>query len=450
MNYRNIIFLIVFSFALSCNSSDDLDPSKADYVTNDQKTKPTELDKWLQSAFTTPYNIQVKYKWDASETPLSKVLVPPSADKVQPVMEVVKKVWIDPYVDIAGENFIKKYCPKQFLLIGSASYNTDGSFTLGTAEGGRKIVLYVVNDFVNTDNYSVKQMIHTIEHEFGHILHQNISYPAEFKVLSSGMYTPTWQFVSLSQARAQGFITSYAMFAPDEDFVEMISMMLVEGKKGYEGILDCQTTAASREILKKKEEIVVRYFREAYNIDFYALQTKVQEAIEAIAPPDNGGEVPPPIFNIWGYEKENTAIKFDLSTMNEPSSFVNRYDYDNNKLHAAGLNLDYAFKLYYTSEDEVALKLYYYKTEGEPREYFEATFYFFVSKSPNGSVTLSYNGSDDNATYLNEQLGASAIAGFFSNQTFTIKWLPSCGSTNYIGFYPVNSPANYCFGIPGN
>ncbi|MDJ1501179.1 putative zinc-binding metallopeptidase [Xanthocytophaga agilis] len=450
MRYRNSIFLVLFLFIVSCNKADKLDPSRADYVTNDQTNPPTELDTWLYNSFTLPYNIQVKYRWDASETPISKILVPPAPTKVLPVMDVVKKVWIDPYVSIAGENFIKKYCPKQFVLTGSASYNPDGTFTLGTAEGGRKIVLYVVNDFVKTDHYSVTEMIHTIEHEFAHILHQNISYPGEFKELTTGLYTPNWGFVSLSQARAQGFITSYAMLSPDEDFVEMISMMLVEGKKGYESILDCQTTAASKQILRKKEELVVRYFREAYNIDFYQLQTKVQEAIQAIAPPENEGEELPPVFDIWGLDKQNKAIRFDLTTMNEPASFVSRYTYDNARLHAVGLNLDYSFKLVYIGEEEVALKLYYSKPDSEPREYFEATFYFFVTKKPNSTVTLEFYNSDENGAYLNEQLGAYAILGFFANQTFTINWLPSCGTTQYVGFYPVNSPANYSFGVPGN
>jgi substrate import-associated zinc metallohydrolase lipoprotein len=64
-------------------------------------------------------------------------------------MSSVKRVWIDPYI-LQGENFFfKKYCPKLFVLAGSANWNLDGSITLGTAEGGRKIVLYLLNDFKN-------------------------------------------------------------------------------------------------------------------------------------------------------------------------------------------------------------------------------------------------------------------------------------------------------------
>jgi substrate import-associated zinc metallohydrolase lipoprotein len=96
-------------------------------------------------------------------------------------MDVVKKVWIETYNQVAEPDFIKKYCPKQFVLVGSANYNYDGSMTIGTAEGGRKVVLFVVNDFDAADNGNIKQLIHTVQHEFGHILHQNIAYQPEFK-----------------------------------------------------------------------------------------------------------------------------------------------------------------------------------------------------------------------------------------------------------------------------
>ncbi len=53
-------------------------------------------------------------------------------------MSTVKKMWIDPYIAQAGELFFKKYSLKFFVLAGSASWNLDGSITLGTAEGGEK------------------------------------------------------------------------------------------------------------------------------------------------------------------------------------------------------------------------------------------------------------------------------------------------------------------------
>jgi len=197
------------------------------------------IDAWIYDTLTKPFNISVKYKWDQFELELNKDLVPPKESKIIPVMQAVKKVWIDTYIAEAGDVFMKTHCPKFFVLCGSASWNTDGTITLGTAEGGRKIVLYVLNDFrtksmpdyTPSDSLTIKQMFHTIEHEFGHILHQNVLYPEDFKRITPGFYTANWNNVSDNAARRDGFVTAYAMSAPDEDFVEMISMMLTEGRR---------------------------------------------------------------------------------------------------------------------------------------------------------------------------------------------------------------------------
>src|SRR5260221_14748409 len=67
--------------------------------------------------------------------------------------------------------------------------------------------------------------MHSMHHEFGHILHQNVLYPIAYKTISTG-YTGNWYNITDTQARQKGFITSYAQATPDEDFVEMFSSML--------------------------------------------------------------------------------------------------------------------------------------------------------------------------------------------------------------------------------
>jgi hypothetical protein len=165
MAYKKIIILFVVLILTNSRCGDpynDINTHDGEYVNNDPKYPPTELDTWLYNSFTAPYNIEVKYRWDNSEVDPYKNLVPPSVGKVQDVMDVVKRVWIDTYSDIAGADFIKQYCPKQFILVGSGSYNFDGSTTLGTAEGGRKILLYVINHFDADDQEGVKDLFPTL------------------------------------------------------------------------------------------------------------------------------------------------------------------------------------------------------------------------------------------------------------------------------------------------
>lgn len=287
------ILLIVFVFAagmLSCRK-DDISGNADDIagLGGDTWVKGP-IDDWILSNLTVPYNVAVKYKWDQSEMEFNKIIVPPDEDKILPVLSAVKQVWIDNYVAETNELFMKKYCPKFFVLAGSASWNVDGTITLGQAEGGRKILLYQLNDFrvkgmdgyQPTDSFTVKQMFHTIEHEFAHILHQNVMYPQEFKQISVGNYTSNWNNVTDEAANELGFVSAYAMSFPDEDFVEMTSMMLVEGRAWFNSMVNSIADEDAQSKLRRKEAAVVNYFKDVWNINFYSLQTRTRASITTL------------------------------------------------------------------------------------------------------------------------------------------------------------------------
>ena len=174
MRKTRILFLLL---ALSCGlltaCEDKEEDLQVDLVGLGGDTwAPTALDNWLSDNFVTPYNIEVKYRFDRYEVALNRTLVPVKESKVTLVMEAIRKTWIQPYEQQAGPNFIKKLSPKQFVLVGSPEYDpNNNTIKLGTAEGGRKVVLYKVNDFENSDVAEVQRMLQTIHHEFGHILH---------------------------------------------------------------------------------------------------------------------------------------------------------------------------------------------------------------------------------------------------------------------------------------
>jgi substrate import-associated zinc metallohydrolase lipoprotein len=239
------------------------------------------IDTYILQNFTNTYNIEVKYKWDPYETDITKTLSPVVESQVIPALEVVKKIWIEPFDKIAGAGFIKKYSPKQFVMVGSAQYNSDGTITLGEAEGGRKITLFVINYFSKNNLPEVKRMMHTIQHEFAHILHQNILYPASFKQLNPEWYTATWYNNTDFDAHQQGLVTVYAKAAPDEDFVETIAYLLVEGQAKFDQIV-ANTNSKAAGILRQKEAIIVSYFKTNYGIDFRALQAETKTAIERL------------------------------------------------------------------------------------------------------------------------------------------------------------------------
>jgi substrate import-associated zinc metallohydrolase lipoprotein len=261
------------------------------------------VDQWIRDSLTVPYNISAKYKWDQFEFgDVTKTLVPPDEALVVPLLSTIKKAWTQPYVQEAGKVFYNKYSPKFFILSGSNQFNQDGSLVLGTAEGGRKVVLFGVNLFkvkgmagynAAEDSAFVKEwFLKTIHHEFGHILHQTVLYPVEFKNVSQSLYQGgNWINWSNAEANRDGFVTNYSSLNFDEDFVEMIAVMLTEGKVGFDKIVNAipegtsprgTTKAQAQAALRQKEAIVVAYYKNTWNIDFYALQRRVRGSMNQL------------------------------------------------------------------------------------------------------------------------------------------------------------------------
>lgn len=279
------VLTLVSSCRKDVNGSLDTPP----YGLGGDTWEKTNVDKWIYDSLTVPFNIAVKYRWDAWELALDKTLVPPDTAKVIPSLQGLLAVAFTPYIQHTGSrDLLRQYAPKNFVLVGSPQYDYNGTITLGQAEGGTKITLYLINYFsrLKKDSASFKQMIHTIHHELGHILHQNVMFSTNYKIITGG-YTATWFNVSDASARTQGFITAYAMAAPEEDFVEMISSMLVGGPNGptgydnYEKLLTQAgaTTSTPYLNIKAKEAIVVDYFAKTWHVDFYDLQAKCRAAL---------------------------------------------------------------------------------------------------------------------------------------------------------------------------
>ncbi|MES2456812.1 MAG: putative zinc-binding metallopeptidase [Bacteroidota bacterium] len=277
------VLLLMLAILSSCKKEAALD-ANLDLIDQNEITNKTATDLWLDQNFLDPYNIETKYRFDRNDFDYGKYITPAQENQVIPVMETVRNVWIRPFEIAGGADFIKRHSPKQFVLVGNAEYNSDGSITLGTAEGGRKIVLYVVNEFYKGDLSSVKKLIQVIQHEYTHILNQTVDFQPEYQEVSRGGYDGNWTQRPLSEAYSLGFITQYARVSPLEDFAEQSSNMLVMGRVKYNLIVASAPLDAQVKF-KKKEQLVVEYYKTAFNIDFYQLQNEVQKELYKISPP---------------------------------------------------------------------------------------------------------------------------------------------------------------------
>lgn len=299
MNMKHIYYILV-AFALFTTScaKEDLGESAIDTST----PILSETDVWIRSNYTTPFNMEVKYKWDKSEIANNKRLTPPYVERVQPFLDNMKKVWIDPYVKNAGSDFMKRNIPKLMVLIGSHNYESAGGIVLGQAEGGRKITIYDINyitfDFAgmspgdkSTAVESIIRTFRTMHHEFGHILHQTIAYPVEFKKITTN-YTSNWTNFSNYEANRLGFVTAYSMLNPDEDFVEMLSMMLTQDNASWnkfiDGIVaydadyneDKAATEKAKASIRAKEKFVADYMLQVWNTNLYTLQKDITDILK--------------------------------------------------------------------------------------------------------------------------------------------------------------------------
>lgn len=277
--YKKIILFSAIVLLGACSGEEALKESQLDVSTPAMST----LDKWIETNYVNTYNIKVQYKWDQNVVDNNRFLYPPIQAQVQPALEIVQKIWLQSYSTIGGADFVKKIAPREFVLVGGRNLNTTGTITLGLAEGGQRITLFETDlvDKKNRDN--VKRFVHTIQHEYIHILNQYKPFDEKTlsKITPTG-YTSNWYATSTTVAREEGFITDYARSNINEDFAEMASTMLVNSKAEYDAILAGITSVKAKADIKAKEAVIVKYFKDAYNIDFYKLRDQAEKNTLAV------------------------------------------------------------------------------------------------------------------------------------------------------------------------
>ena len=275
---KKYIYTLLFaaSIVLGACNEDKLDSHS---IFNTESPERNAFDTWLLLNYIVPYNIQFNYKYIDKESDNTYNLIPAEYDKCVAMAKLTKYLWIDSYNELLGETFIKTYCPRMIQLIGSKAYNSQGSVVLGTAEGGLKITLYNVIELdVNNPNIDFLNtwFFKTMHHEFAHILHQTKNYSTDFNLISTDYQGPSWLNLESDEiANTMGFITRYASFSPDEDFVEIISNYITHDADYWENVLN-NGGALGKIKLQKKFDIVRKYLKDSWGIDIDKLRDIVQ------------------------------------------------------------------------------------------------------------------------------------------------------------------------------
>lgn len=296
MKYIKIIFLAMVAAVLTTACSDD-DLSNTSIFNDATEEEQTEFDKWIYENYTKPYNIDLVYRYQDYETNNQYNVVPADVDKVKALTIIMKHIWVEAYNEVAGEDFLKQYCFRKFQFIGSPEYNENGSIVLGTAEGGLKVTLFVVN-WLNPNNIFIDSespfpttsndpldlnfwYFHTMHHEFCHILTQHKNYSTDFQTISAGKYhSSDWINVEDKDAPLEGFVTGYASGEYNEDFAEIYSTYVTKTDEAWQKILDAgvdKTTndTSGRDAILAKLDIIKSYFQDSWGIDLDELRSVV-------------------------------------------------------------------------------------------------------------------------------------------------------------------------------
>ena len=271
-------FAVLGTLALASCSEDELTPESI--ITVDQ-VDYTEFDHWLSANFINTYNIDLKYRFQDIETDHNYYLIPADYDQSIKLAHIIKYAVLEAFDEAAGINFTRANFPKQIYLVGNWEFRNNGTYVLGTAEGGKKVFLAGVNlleqnlsSISNLNHYYLK----TIYHEFTHILNQTKDYAADYQLITStGYVAGEWSkepYNAPNYCLEHGFISSYAQHSHGEDFAEMFSIYVTNTDTQWAAWLQAAGTAGAPSI-ESKLSIVRDYMKNAWGIDMDELRSIV-------------------------------------------------------------------------------------------------------------------------------------------------------------------------------
>lgn len=274
-------FSLVALSLFSCSKEELSQDSVVDTNMGEQHSTP--LDQWIMENYTLPYGMEVAYRWNKHVNQHGTYAYPPSIDKVQPILETLKELWIDVYTsaEIGGEHFFLGKNPLKIYLYGGAALDVNGVEMLGNREASSlELSIYHVDSFDRKDPNKLFVLMRSVHHQFAKRLADVYPYDRnDFLKFSDGHYMRTTDFLNRTSlpktgkeflklrdySMKNGFCTLQSMVLPEDDFAEMTSVMLLYNPTEIE-------RQFTHETVKKKKEFVENYYAQQVKIPFRKLQ----------------------------------------------------------------------------------------------------------------------------------------------------------------------------------
>lgn len=308
---RSILYICCLSLCCLMSCSDD---ESTNYVPESKDLSTDEIDVYFQENFQEKYGSTVRWQWIDKYVDINYIVAPAMRKVLIPTGEMIRRFWIEPFIlesKQSGE-FIRKHFPPEIVCVGSELRNADGTRTLGYADAGVRITLTELNYFDLTNREWVIQQLHTMHHEFSHIIHQTYKMPNGFNKITEDTYTgqawkdintnaqaeligkgisspTTHEIDSVAQNMAiqRGMLTPYGTSSEFEDFAEIVSLYLLTEPAVFE-----ETYIASdpkrtfldvgKANIDKKLALVKEYYMSNFSIDLTHLREIILQRLNEI------------------------------------------------------------------------------------------------------------------------------------------------------------------------
>jgi substrate import-associated zinc metallohydrolase lipoprotein len=245
------------------------------------------INQFIQKNFIDAYGVSVRYEFADRYVDPGKRVTPAKLELVKPMLNFLTSFWIDPFINVSnGKKFFKAHVPAEVVFIGSPIFNDDGTITLGVADAGARITLTQVNDIDENNQDWIFTQIHTIYHEFAHIVHQRYSLPPSWQQISPQGYTSSgsWYNLTDEEALERGFVSPYATSSFNEDFAETAAFILFDPNfyDTYYNDEVCDNTSAcdarneGRAKIRKKYNALLAHYKQYTGVDLLAVRELVQ------------------------------------------------------------------------------------------------------------------------------------------------------------------------------
>ena len=289
----------------------------------------TAMDEYIEREITSPYNIQIYYRYTESEIGRNWVTSPANEYNSLQFVNVLKYLFLEPYTEVMGVNFVRRFTPQAFVLTGLLAYNPppSNSNTRASTVNGVKIIFMNINSFavpslgkyyhtldslgkvLETDpsvqsEYDAWKTwldgqnttyldrlkdvyLRTMYHEAAHTFHQRVEPTTDFDKITSLDYRQAdwiagWTREGKNSLQS-GFITNYASQEPHEAVAGVFGNYVIMSADEWEAklvsadVVPEGRTRSGRSIIEEKIRIIKDYMSNTWGLDMDKLRAQLQK-----------------------------------------------------------------------------------------------------------------------------------------------------------------------------